>query len=97
MTKIAEETELPGEEQEDKELYEHHRFNISKGQVLIRIDKFLMNHIMNASRTKLQSAAEAGCILVNEKPVNHSKSSSVALLCVTFELRLCNGSIRANA
>ncbi|HEY6162232.1 MAG TPA: RluA family pseudouridine synthase [Bacteroidia bacterium] len=60
--------DLP-EEQEDKELFEHFRFTIDKGQELLRIDKFLMNRIENASRTKIQAAAEAGCIHVNGKPV----------------------------
>ena len=49
------------------ELYEHFRFVADKGQSLIRIDKFLTARIENASRTKVQSAAEAGNILVNGK------------------------------
>lgn len=57
---------------EDQELYEHHRIVVDKGQAMMRIDKFLMIRIPNASRTKLQYAAENGCILVNEKPVKSS-------------------------
>ena len=61
------------EEQEilddDQELFEHHRVVADKGQELLRVDKFLMNRIENASRTKLQHAAEAGSILVNGKAV----------------------------
>ncbi|MGQ1946150.1 RluA family pseudouridine synthase [Geofilum sp. OHC36d9] len=49
--------------------YEHHRFIADSGQNLLRIDKFLVNRIENASRNKIQEAADAGCILVNEKPV----------------------------
>ena len=64
-----EQEELPQEEQEDTALFVHHQFAIPKGQVLIRIDKFLQNHITNSSRTKIQNAAEAGCIHVNGKPV----------------------------
>ncbi|HCS21945.1 MAG TPA: RNA pseudouridine synthase [Bacteroidetes bacterium] len=56
-------------ETEDQELYEHYRIQVDKGQGLLRIDKFLMLRIENASRTKIQNAAEAGCILVNERPV----------------------------
>lgn len=56
-------------ESEDQELYEHYRILVDKGQGLLRIDKFLMMRIENASRTKIQNAAEAGCILVNDKPV----------------------------
>jgi 23S rRNA pseudouridine1911/1915/1917 synthase len=54
---------------EDKELFEHFRFSVDKGQEPLRIDKFLMNRIENATRTKIQQAAEAGNILVNDKPV----------------------------
>lgn len=51
------------------ELYEHFRFIVDKGQSLLRIDKFLTSRIENASRTKVQNAAEAGNILVNGKAV----------------------------
>jgi len=54
---------------EQSELYEHFRFTADKGQSLLRIDKFLTARIENASRTKVQSAADAGNILVNGKPV----------------------------
>jgi 23S rRNA pseudouridine1911/1915/1917 synthase len=58
--------EQPDDEQE---LFEHHRFSADKGQDLLRIDKFLLNRIENASRTKIQAAAESGNILVNGKAV----------------------------
>ncbi|NPA37513.1 MAG: RluA family pseudouridine synthase [Chlorobi bacterium] len=54
---------------EDNELYEHYRFNVDPGQTLLRIDKYLVNRIQNASRNKIQAAAAAGSILVNGKPV----------------------------
>ncbi|WP_026473769.1 RluA family pseudouridine synthase [Alkaliflexus imshenetskii] len=54
---------------ESGELFEHHRFVADVGQGLLRIDKFLVNRIENASRSKIQEAADAGCILVNEKAV----------------------------
>ncbi len=56
-------------EQEEQDLFEHHRLVLGKGQQLLRIDKFLMTRIENATRTKIQQAAEAGNILVNDKPV----------------------------
>lgn len=56
-------------ENDDQELFEHFRFVVDPGQSLLRIDKFLVNRIENASRNKIQSAADADCILVNEKPV----------------------------
>ena len=63
-TPQAEEAEF-----EEQDLYEHHRLVMTKGQQLLRIDKFLMTRIENATRTKIQQAAEAGNILVNDKPV----------------------------
>lgn len=54
---------------EEQELYEHYRFIVDKGQGLLRIDKFLMLRIENVSRNKIQNAANAANILVNDKPV----------------------------
>jgi 23S rRNA pseudouridine1911/1915/1917 synthase len=59
--------EYNGEEQ--SELFEHYRFVVDKRQSLLRIDKYLVNRIENASRTKIQTAADAGNILINNKPV----------------------------
>tara|TARA_B100000780_G_scaffold84851_1_gene58131 strand:- start:2366 stop:3394 length:1029 start_codon:yes stop_codon:yes gene_type:complete len=60
-------------ELENDELYEHHRVFATDGQVPLRVDKFLMNFIENATRNKLQQAAKAGNILVNDVAVksNH--------------------------
>ncbi|CAM1373727.1 RluA family pseudouridine synthase [Tenacibaculum xiamenense] len=54
---------------ENDDLFEHHRFVATEGQVPLRVDKFLMNFIENATRNKIQQAAKAGNILVNEVPV----------------------------
>ncbi len=65
---FAEEHESPDfvdDESVENELYEHHRIIADRGQGLIRIDKFLMGRIENASRNKIQQAAKAGNILVN--------------------------------
>ena len=61
------------ENSDNEELYEHHRFVASDGQIPLRVDKFLMNFIENATRNKIQQAAKAGNILVNNMPVksNH--------------------------
>jgi len=40
-----------------------------KGQALTRVDKFLQNRLENVSRNRVQNAAKAGSILVNDKPV----------------------------
>lgn len=58
---------------DNSELYEHHRIVADPGQTLLRVDKFLGYHIANVSRNKIQQAAKAGNILVNDVPVkpNH--------------------------
>jgi len=60
------------DENEQDELYEHHRFDVEKGHMMLRIDKFLMNRMSNVSRNKIQHACEAGNILVNGKVVKSS-------------------------
>ncbi len=52
----------PGEE----ELFEHYRFTASRGQEPLRVDKYLMNFIENATRNKIQQAAKNGHIWVND-------------------------------
>lgn len=61
--------EFPDQQEESQELYEHYRFVADKGQSLLRIDKFLMARIENASRNKIQAAAKSQNILVNGNPV----------------------------
>lgn len=48
--------ELP--ENENDTLYEHFAFTVDKGQTPLRIDKYLMNFIENATRNKIQAAAK---------------------------------------
>lgn len=55
--------------EDERELYEHFRFVADKGQALLRVDKFLVERLQKSSRNRVQQAAEAGCILVNGKPV----------------------------
>lgn len=59
--------------EDNEELYEHHRFTAADGQIPLRVDKFLMNFIENATRNKIQQAAKAGNVLVNDVVVksNH--------------------------
>ncbi|QIP15465.1 RluA family pseudouridine synthase [Spirosoma aureum] len=57
------EDELP----EDDELYEHHRIVVDKGQSLLRIDRFLMDRLQNATRTKIQAAIDVESVQVNGK------------------------------
>jgi 23S rRNA pseudouridine1911/1915/1917 synthase len=61
--------EIQNTEENEDELYEHHRFTIDKGQEPTRIDKFLTIRIVGISRNKIQNAIDAGNVLVNGKPV----------------------------
>lgn len=57
----------------ENEWYEHHRIIVDPGQESIRIDKFLQNRLGGqVSRTKIQAGADAGNLLVNDKPVKSS-------------------------
>ena len=49
----------------DESLYEHYSFIANSGQHALRVDKFLMNRIENATRNKIQQAAKAGSVRVN--------------------------------
>lgn len=61
------------EDQElQQELYEHFKIIVDKGQSLLRVDKFLMNRIENASRNRIQNAIEAGSVLVNGQEIKSS-------------------------
>lgn len=63
-----------GEEElnEQQELFEHFRFKADPGQSMLRIDKFLSQKLENISRSRIQTGAEAGNILVNSSPVKSS-------------------------
>ena len=53
----------------NKNLHEHFAFDVDKGQEPLRVDKYLMNFVQNATRNKIQFAAKSGNILVNDLPV----------------------------
>lgn len=59
-------------DQESEDLFEHFAFTASKGQEPLRIDKYLMNFIENATRNKIQQAAKEGHIWVNEQVVKQN-------------------------
>ncbi len=65
------EENTPNEEYDD-DLYEHHAFTVDKGQQPLRIDKYLMNRIENATRNKIQTAAKNGSIYVNDAQVKQN-------------------------
>lgn len=66
---ILEADAIPTDSGDGQELWEHYRFVAEKGQNLLRVDKFLVSHIDNTSRNRIQQAAEANCILANGKAV----------------------------
>ncbi|MQY78471.1 MAG: RluA family pseudouridine synthase [Bacteroidetes bacterium] len=73
-----------------QELYEHFRFVADRGQSLLRIDKYLVNKIENVSRTRIQGAATAENILVNNKPVKSNyrvKPGDVISIVMTYPPR----------
>ena len=54
---------------EGQQLYEHFRFEVDRGQVPVRIDKFMFEKLQHSSRNRIQKAAEAGFVHVNDRPV----------------------------
>jgi 23S rRNA pseudouridine1911/1915/1917 synthase len=59
---------MTGEEQDTTDLFEHFRFRVDPGQTPLRIDKYLFNRLESTSRSRIQAAASAGSILVNDRP-----------------------------
>ena len=59
-------------EDQDESLYEHHKFVAEVGQKPLRVDKYLMNFIENATRNKIQKAAKSGNIYVNNETVKQN-------------------------
>ena len=53
----------------NEELYERLTISVDKGQEPLRIDKFILNRIVNTSRNKIQQAIDNGMVLVNNQPI----------------------------
>ena len=67
---IQEDTNIPVlEELEEQPLYEHYRIEVDKGQVPLRVDKFMCEKLQHSSRNRIQKAADAGFVHVNDRPV----------------------------
>lgn len=64
--------EDPDNPEGEQELFEHHRFVVDAGQSMLRMDKYLLNKLEGVSRTRIQAAADAGNILINDKPAKSS-------------------------
>ena len=71
--KMTEETEdielLEDDEEGQQELFEHFRIEADKGMTPVRVDKFMQEKLQHSSRNRIQKAAEAGFVHVNDKPV----------------------------
>ena len=57
---------------DEAQLYEHYRVVVDKGQEMIRVDKYLFDRLTNASRNRIQKAADAGFVMANGKSVKSS-------------------------
>jgi len=55
--------------EEGGQLYEHFRFTADRNQAPLRIDKFLYDRLTNTSRNRIQLAADAGYLHVNNEVV----------------------------
>ena len=60
--------EMDGEGEIDS-MFEHYRFPVDKGQKLLRVDKYLTQHMEKTSRHRIQLAIEAEYVRVNDKVV----------------------------
>lgn len=71
MTKkdIDPDIELDDSSEGSEELYERMNLVVDRGQEPMRLDKFLVQRIENASRNKVQHAIESGRVLINGKQV----------------------------
>ena len=58
--------------EEDEALYVHHNITVDKGQNILRIDKYLMLKLQNASRVKIQEGIDEGAVKVNGAVVKAS-------------------------
>ena len=54
---------------EEQELYERLRMEVDAGQVPLRVDKYLVEHMPHQSRNRIQTVADAGMLFVNDRPV----------------------------
>lgn len=67
MTEYTE--ELDDLEDEQQPLYEHFRIVVDEGQSPLRIDKYMFEKLQHSSRNRIQQAADAGFVHVNDRPV----------------------------
>ena len=73
LDEVMDDIEPIGDEAEGQ-LYEHFRVVVDKGQAQMRVDKYLFERIVNASRNRIQKAAAVGFVIANGMPVKSSYS-----------------------
>lgn len=56
-------------DEESSQLYEHFRFVVDAGQAPLRVDKYMFEKLQHSSRNRIQTAADAGFVHVNDHPV----------------------------
>lgn len=87
---MSDNSELYEEADEQEDLFEHHRIVADPGQEPLRIDKFLMDRLANATRNKIQVATKAGNIQVNDavvKPNYKVKPNDVITVVLAYPPR----------
>lgn len=60
---------LEDDDEGQQQLYEHFRIVADRGQVPVRVDKFMFEKLQHSSRNRIQKAADAGYVHVNDRPV----------------------------
>lgn len=81
-------------ELEEETLFRELRLVADRGQSPVRIDKFLVDHVANTSRNKIQQAADAGSIVVNGKVVKSNyKVKPLDEIVITYDTPAYDNSI----
>ncbi len=69
MEEVNEEFKEELLDDEQQQLYEHYRFDVDPGQSPMRVDKYMTERLRYSSRSRIQKAADAGYVHVNDHPV----------------------------
>ena len=78
------------DEDEEKQMFEHYRFDVDKGQSILRVDKYITNHMEKVSGHRIQLAIEAGYVRANAKVVKANyqvKPGDVVTIVMPYQRR----------
>ena len=84
------EADIQADGDEEQGMFEHFRFEVDKGQSLLRIDKYLTLHLTQTSRHRIQLAISAGYVRVNDVVVKANykvKPLDVITIMMPYERR----------